>query len=70
MILRSPEELGKALSRRRRELGLTQEQVADLIGTNRRVVGELERGKGTVRLKIAIDVCSVLGLDLESRPRT
>ena len=39
------------------------------IGVNRRVVGELERGKGTVQLQIAMDVARVLGLDIELKPR-
>jgi DNA-binding XRE family transcriptional regulator len=69
MITRSPQDLGTAIASRRKQLGLSQDNVADLIGTNRRVVGELERGKSTVQLKIAIDACRVLGLDIEVRPR-
>lgn len=69
MILRTPIELGDALRKRRRELGLGQEEVAGVIGVNRRVVGELERGKGTVQLQIAMDVARVLGLDIELKPR-
>ncbi|MHB1468390.1 MAG: helix-turn-helix transcriptional regulator [Solirubrobacteraceae bacterium] len=69
MIVSEPHALGNAISDRRRSLGLTQERVADLIGVNRRVIGELERGKSTVQLKIAIDVCRVLGLDLHVKSR-
>jgi HTH-type transcriptional regulator / antitoxin HipB len=69
MIVRTPIELGNALRKRRRELGLGQEEVSGVIGVNRRVVGELERGKGTVQLQIAMDVARVLGLDIELKPR-
>lgn len=69
MIVRTPIELGDALRKRRRELGLGQEDISGVIGVNRRVVGELERGKGTVQLQIAMDVARVLGLDIELKPR-
>lgn len=69
MVIRNSHELGEAISSKRRQLGLTQERVADLIGTNRRVIGELEQGKSTVQLRIAIDVCRVLGLDVEVESR-
>jgi DNA-binding XRE family transcriptional regulator len=69
MIVRTSIELGNALRARRRELGLTQEEVAGVIGVNRRVIGELEGGKGTVQLRIAMEVARVLGLDIELEPR-
>lgn len=70
MIVRTPNELGNALRERRRELGLRQEEVSGLIGVNRRVVGELERGKGSVQLQIAMDLARVLGLDIELETRS
>jgi HTH-type transcriptional regulator/antitoxin HipB len=69
MIVQAPDDFGRALAARRRELGLTQEYLAGVTGVNRRVVGELERGKGTVRLEIAIELARSLGLDIELRPR-
>lgn len=65
----SPEEIGRALRERRRELKMTQQEVADSIGVARRVVGELERGKPTVQLQIAMDVSNVLGLDMNLAAR-
>jgi DNA-binding XRE family transcriptional regulator len=62
-------EHGAALRRRRRELNLTQEDVANVIGVNRRVIGELERGKDTVQLKIALEATSAVGLDIHLKPR-
>jgi len=69
MIAQTPAEFAGAIRQRRRELGLTQEQLAGVIGVNRRVVSELERGKGTVRLEIAMEVARALGLDIELRRR-
>lgn len=64
-----PTRFGAALRNRRRSLDLTQDEVAEVIGVNRRVVGELERGKGSVRLEIALGAARALGLDVELRPR-
>ncbi|MGD0452338.1 MAG: helix-turn-helix domain-containing protein [Solirubrobacteraceae bacterium] len=69
MMIRTSIELGNALRARRRELNLTQEDVANVIGVNRRVIGELERGKGTVQLQIAMEAARALGLDIELAPR-
>jgi HTH-type transcriptional regulator/antitoxin HipB len=69
MIVRTPIDLGGALRARRRELGLAQEEISSVIGVNRRVIGELERGKGTVQLQIAMEAARALGLDIELEPR-
>lgn len=65
----TPTRFGTELRRRRTELRLSQQEIADVIGVNRRVIGELEAGKDTVQLKIALDTARALGLDLELRPR-
>jgi HTH-type transcriptional regulator / antitoxin HipB len=67
--IHSPEQLGQAIRTRRRELHLTQQTVADLTGINRVVVGQLEHGKSTVQLRIALLVVQVLGMDFELRVR-
>jgi HTH-type transcriptional regulator/antitoxin HipB len=58
-----------AVRERRRELGLTQQEVADVIGVNRRVIGQLESGKSTVQLRIALEAARAVGLDLRLEPR-
>jgi HTH-type transcriptional regulator/antitoxin HipB len=69
MIVRTSTDLGNTLRARRRELSLTQEEISSVIGVNRRVIGELERGKGTVRLQIAMEAVRALGMDIELEPR-
>lgn len=56
--------LGAAVRRRRRELDLTQERLADLSGCGLAFLYELERGKRSVRLDKVLDVLDVLGLTL------
>jgi HTH-type transcriptional regulator / antitoxin HipB len=65
-----PPTLGNQLRDRRSQLGLTQSALADVVGVNRRVIGELERGKPTVQLEIALRVAEALGLDVQLHPRS
>lgn len=50
-------------------LRLTQAQLADVVGVNRRVIGELESGKATVQLGIALRIAEALGLDVHLEGR-
>lgn len=60
--------LSSELRRRRKELGLRQEEVADLAGCSQRFVHTLENGKPTVQLDKVLDVLEVLGLGLTVGP--
>lgn len=60
--------LGRAVRSRRRSLGLTQEEVADLAGCSERFVYALEQGKATAQLGKVLDVLRVLGLGLRIAP--
>jgi HTH-type transcriptional regulator/antitoxin HipB len=57
-------DLGRAVRGVRRRHGLRQEDVALAAGTGARFVGELERGKATVRLDTTLRVLQVLGVSL------
>lgn len=63
-VIDSPDALGAAIRDRRRELKLTQEQVAGIARTGPRFVGDLESGKPTVRLAEVFRVLGALGLDV------
>lgn len=64
MLIDSPTALGVALRERRREMGVTQDDLALSIGVNRKVIGQLESGKGSVQLRIALLAARALGLDV------
>lgn len=63
----SVEVLGERLRARRLELGLSQQEFADLAGVGRRFVSELESGKDSVEMGRVIKVCRAAGLPLMSR---
>jgi HTH-type transcriptional regulator / antitoxin HipB len=68
----SPSSLGTAIRRRRSDLGITQDDLALSIGVNRKVIGQLEGGKETIRLGIALSAARALGLNVgvEARGET
>mgnify|MGYP000193861351 CR=1 FL=1 len=57
----TPEALGHAVRTARKQLGLTQPQLALAAGVGVRFVVELEAGKPTVRLENILRVLNALG---------
>lgn len=62
-------DLGAAIRSRRRELGLTQSELAAVARTSLRFVSEVERGKETARVGGVLRLLSALGLELRVAPR-
>jgi y4mF family transcriptional regulator len=60
----SASALGAAIRERRRELNLTQDDLALSIGVNRKVIGQIEGGKETVQLDIVLRAARALGLNI------
>lgn len=61
--------LGRDIRRRRRDLGLRQEELADLSGVSARFISTLENGKATVRMDKVMAVLEALGLQLRADVR-
>ena len=59
--IRSPQQLGRALRAARKQLGLTQPQLALAAGVGVRFIVDLEAGKPTVRLENVLRVVDSLG---------
>lgn len=57
-------DLGRAIRKRRRELGYTQSFLADYAGVSVSFLSELENGKETIQINKLMDVISLLGLDI------
>ena len=67
--LRDSEDLGAIIRKRRKDLGLTQKELAAACSCSVRFVSELERGKAGGNIKQVISVCRRLGIDLYARVR-
>jgi y4mF family transcriptional regulator len=63
--IQSPQQLGDALRTARKQLGLTQPQLALAAGVGVRFVVELEAGKPTLRLENVLRVIAALGGEVE-----
>lgn len=67
--IRSLRELGMLLRARRRQLGYTQEELADSLGCSARLIRETEQGRPTVGFERVLGHATVLGIDLFARVR-
>lgn len=65
----SVKELGQLVRDRRKQAGLTLHEAAGLAGVGVRFLSELERGKPTSQLGLAIEVLQLIGLELQVHPR-
>ncbi len=56
IIITSPEDLGRALPARRKELQLTIAEVADMVGCSPRFISEVERGKASASIGLILQI--------------
>ncbi len=64
-FIRSPQQLGEALRGARKQLGLTQPQLALAAGVGVRFIVDLEAGKPTLRLENILRVIDALGGEIK-----
>jgi HTH-type transcriptional regulator / antitoxin HipB len=58
------DDLGATIAKRRKNLGLSQSELADLAYTSVRSIHAVEHGKLTTRLDVLVAITSALGLRL------
>lgn len=63
-MMMTPSDIGEAVRRARKGMGLRQDQLAAAAGVGLRFLVELERGKATVQLGRTLSVLAAAGLDL------
>jgi HTH-type transcriptional regulator/antitoxin HipB len=67
MLIRNPSALGHLIRDRRRQLHLTQSELAQKIGVSRFWVYQVEHGKSTANVGSVMAALQQLGLDIEIR---
>jgi len=65
----NPREIGHLIRQRRKEAGLTLQDAAGMAGVGVRFLSELERGKATLQIGLAMEVLQLFGLELHIHPR-
>ena len=58
-------DISKIISERRKALGSTQTELAEMAGVGIATVKDIERGKGNPSLKTLEQLCTVLGFEIE-----
>ena len=64
MNIRNPKQLGAAIRARRKQLKVTQKDLAMTCGTGLRFIVDLEKGKPTCQIGKTLQVVQALGLEL------
>jgi len=67
MLISSPHELGQLVRDRRKRLGITQAQLAEIVGVSRHWVIALERGNTGAELGLVLTALSAVGLRVDAR---
>jgi len=62
------ENIGAMIRTRRKRLGMTQQDVAEIAGVQRQTISRVESGNGTVAVTTLARVAEVVGLDLGVKP--
>lgn len=65
LSIRTPKQLGSALKAARKQIGMTQPQLALVAGVGVRFIVELEAGKPTLRLEHILRTIDALGGELQ-----
>jgi y4mF family transcriptional regulator len=68
MRIDSPQSLGRAVRAARKQLGLTQSELAMTAGTSLRFIVEVEKGKPTCQIGKVLTVVATLGMALDLSP--
>jgi y4mF family transcriptional regulator len=66
MKMKTTEQLGMAIRMRRKQLKITQKELAMTCGTGLRFIVDLEKGKPTCQIGKTLQVLQALGLAVET----
>lgn len=70
LIARTPQQLGAVIRRRRKQAGLSQQDLGSKIRLRQATISKLESGEPATRLQTLLDALAALELELVVRPRT
>ena len=69
-IARTPQQIGAAIRRRRRNLKITQSDLGSRTNLRQATISALENGEPGTQLRTLVDVMAALGLELVVRDRS
>lgn len=69
-LARSPEQIGNAIRRVRKRLGMSQSALGEKAGLRQETISLIENGNPAAKLETILAVLSVLDLELQIAPRS
>lgn len=69
-LARSPQQIGVAIQRARKQRGWTQAELASRAGTKQATISSIENGARAARLDLLLAILAALDLELRIAPRT
>ncbi|AKM82915.1 hypothetical protein A2422_03005 [Candidatus Woesebacteria bacterium RIFOXYC1_FULL_31_51] len=60
-----PKVLGKKIQKRRNQIGLTQEELADKVGISRAYMGYIEQGRNGPSLEVLSKIARILKISID-----
>lgn len=58
-------EIGKRIQQKRKQAGLTQEQLAEMMNVSIQMVSNIERGNKAIRIENLINLCRILSVSTD-----
>ncbi len=58
-------QIGKRIQNRRKQLGYTQEKLAEMMNVSIQMISNLERGNKSIRIDNLIRLCKILGVSTD-----
>ena len=68
-MVRSPKQLGAFIHNIRTRRNLTQQALADLVGTGQKTISRIENGHEGTKLETIFSLIAALDLDIQLAPR-
>jgi HTH-type transcriptional regulator / antitoxin HipB len=69
-IARTPKQIGEAVRRRRRALGINQKDIAGKTSLRQATISGVEAGEPGTQLRTLFDILTALDMEVVVRPRT
>lgn len=69
-LARSPEQVGNAIRRARKKMGMSQSELGERTGLRQGTISQIEKGHAAAKLETILAVLSALDLELRINERT
>ncbi|MEZ5902058.1 MAG: helix-turn-helix domain-containing protein [Alphaproteobacteria bacterium] len=69
-LARSPEQIGNAIRRARKKIGMSQSELGEKTGLRQGTISQIEKGHAAAKLETILAVLSALNLELRVNERT